>query len=153
MRLLRLAIPVALLSLVVACGSSNTTTSTPPAAAPTSAPATSSAPTGSSEPSSSSSSGSTKTLTGTLEATAFTITLKDATGADVTTLPAGTYQVKITDPSAIHNFHLTGPGGVDMTTGTVDKIVDVTWPITLVAGEYTYKCDPHPNMVKKFTVT
>jgi plastocyanin len=152
MRLLRLAIPVALLSLVVACGSSTTTT--PPAAAPTSAPATSSGPTGSSEPSSAT--GSVQVLTGLVGSAAnpeaFEITLKDATGADVTTLKAGTYQVKVKDASAIHNFHLTGTG-VEQTTGPVATLADPTWSITLTAGTYTYKCDPHPNMVKTFTVT
>jgi plastocyanin len=152
MRLLRVAIPVSFLFLATACGGSTTTTTTPPAAAPTSAsPSTASEPSSSaSGPSSSSASG--QVLTGTLEPTAFTITLKDATGADVTTLKAGTFQVKVNDPSTIHNFHLSGPGGVEFKT-TVPEKSEITWPVTLVAGTYTYECDPHPNMKKTFTVT
>jgi len=93
-----------------------------------------------------------KTLTGELEATAFTITLKDDTGALVTTLPAGTYKVMVKDPSAIHNFHLTGTGVEQKTE--VAAMVDAEWTVTFVAGTYTYICDPHPsNMKKTFTVT
>jgi plastocyanin len=147
-----LVVPIALLSLVTACGGS-TPTATPPAAAPATTSAPSGSSSSSSSPSKGSSSGATQELEGELEATAFTITLKDASGAEVNTLKAGTYQVKIKDPSAIHNFHLTGPGSIDLTTGPVDKIVDVTWPVTLVAGTYTYECDPHANMKKTFTVT
>jgi hypothetical protein len=143
MRLLRLAIPAALLSLVAACGGSSTT-STPPAAPPTSAP------TSSSEPSSSAGG---QSLTGTLGANdAFTISLVDATGAKVTTLKAGTYQVIIKDTSKIHNLHLSGPGGIDLKT-TVPEVTDVTWPVTLTAGTYTFECDPHSSMKETFTVT
>ena len=82
---------------------------------------------------------------------AYSIRLTDASGAPVTTLPAGAYQVMVTDPSAIHNFHLTGPG-VDEKT-TVPEKTDVTWTVTFAAGTYTYKCDPHRNMVGTFPVT
>jgi len=57
----------------------------------------------------------------------------------------------IKDTSAIHNFHLTGPG-VDETT-TVPEIKDVTWNVVLKAGTFTYVCDPHLNMKGTFTVT
>lgn len=149
MKLLRLAIPVALLSLVVACGSNNTTTSPPPAAAPTSAPATSSGPTSSSE---SSSSAGGQTLTGTLAPNdGFSIFLKDATGAAVTTLKAGSYTVIIKDTSTQHNLHLKGPG-VDEKT-TVPELKEITWQVTLTAGLYTFVCDPHGNMKIDITVT
>ncbi len=48
------------------------------------------------------------TLVGTV-GPGFTITLTKA-GKKVTTLPAGTYTIKVQDKSNIHNFHLTGPG-------------------------------------------
>jgi plastocyanin len=151
MRLLRHAIPVALLSLVAACGGSSTT-STPPAAPPTSASTSSSEPSSSASSEPSSSAGG-QSLTGTLGANdAFTISLVDATGAKVTTLKAGTYQVIIKDTSKIHNFHLSGPGGIDLKT-TVPEVTEVTWPVTLTAGTYTFQCDPHPNMKETFTVT
>lgn len=81
---------------------------------------------------------------------AFEITLVDDSGANVTELPAGDYTINVVDPSTIHNFHLTG-GSVDETTA-VDEVVEVTWEVTLEAGDYTFKCDPHPNMTGGFTV-
>ena len=45
----------------------------------------------------------------------------------------------------MHNFHLTG-GSVDENTEVPD-ITEVTWEVTLEAGDYTFKCDPHANMV------
>src|SRR5262249_34465825 len=85
----------------------------------------------------------------------FTITLKDVHGALVTTLPAGTYDIEVHDESASHNFHLTGPGGLDMST-TVPEITmpSVTWTLTLAPGSYHYQCDPHLGIMKgDFTVT
>jgi plastocyanin len=70
-----------------------------------------------------------------------TIKLEDASGAAVTRLDPGTYDVVVKDASDIHNFHLTGPG-VDVKTVT-EEIVDVTWTVTLVEGRYHYQCDPH----------
>lgn len=79
------------------------------------------------------------------------ITLTDESGAAVTELPAGDYTINVRDQSAIHNFHLIG-GSVDETT-TVPEIADATWEVTLEAGDYTFKCDPHPPMIGEFTVT
>jgi len=138
-RPLAFAAPMALLFLVSACGSSDT-----PAATPTTAAApTTEAPAG----------GAAGTeLTGVVgEGDAFSITLKDSTGAPVTTLKAGKYTVKVKDASKIHNFHLTGTGVEEKTT--VPEVTDVTWNVTLVAGTYTYKCDPHAKMTGSFTVT
>ncbi len=85
------------------------------------------------------------------DAEAFTIALEDSSGNPVKTLPAGDYQVKISDPATIHNFHLTGPG-VDEST-PVSGTDDVTWDVTLERGSYTFICDPHPTMVGTFKVT
>ena len=82
---------------------------------------------------------------------AFTITLTDASGEPVDTVPAGEYEVRVRDLSEIHNFHLTG-AGVDEST-TVRDTGEVVWEVTLEPGEYTYVCDPHPSMVGEFTVT
>ena len=30
---------------------------------------------------------------------------------------------------------------------TVPETTEVTWKVTLQAGTYTFKCDPHPKMV------
>lgn len=83
---------------------------------------------------------------------AFVITLTDSSGNEVTSLPAGEYEIQVADLSKIHSFHLTGPG-VEETT-TVPEVADATWTVTLQAGEYTYVCDPHPQrMLRTFTVT
>jgi plastocyanin len=82
----------------------------------------------------------------------YTITLKDAAGAAVTQLAPGTYTIVVNDQAADHNFHLIGPGGVDMTT-TVPFVGQETWTVTLVAGSYHFVCDPHADgMFGDFTV-
>jgi plastocyanin len=83
-------------------------------------------------------------LTGVVsEDTAFSITLKDASGAVVKHLDPGTYTVNVHDPATIHNFHLLGPG-VEQATSVEDR-QDVTWTVTLTDGIYTYQCDPHAS--------
>jgi plastocyanin len=73
----------------------------------------------------------------------FDISLKDASGNDVTTLTPGTYTIDVNDQADIHNFHLQGPG--------VDEATDVsgtgttTWTVTLQDGTYTFQCDPHAS--------
>jgi hypothetical protein len=120
--------PVVLLSLLAACGNSGT-------------PASGAAPAAAS------------VLTGTVgQGDAPVITLVDSAGAPVTSLKAGSYTVNVKDLSTHHNFHLTGTG-VDQKT-TVPDTKDVTWAINLVAGTYTFQCDPHAaRMVGTFTVT
>ena len=81
----------------------------------------------------------------------FTITLKSA-GKIVKKLKQGTYVVRVSDKSAIHNFHLVGPG-VAKTTG-VAFTGTATWTVKLKVGKYTYICDPHAAVMKgSFTVT
>jgi plastocyanin len=84
-------------------------------------------------------------LTGTV-GPGFTITLTTADGAPVETLSAGSYELEVEDLSSAHNFHLTGPGGVDVATdvaesGTQSFTVDVT------AGTYDFVCDPHASQM------
>ena len=77
------------------------------------------------------------TLNGTV-GPGFTITLTKG-GAKVTSLTAGKYTIVVNDKSAIHNFHLTGPG-VNKTTG-VGAIGKSTWTVTLKKGKkYQYIC-------------
>ena len=143
-RPLTLAVAVALLSLLTACGSSTPEDTTPTAAGGSSSPAAS-APAGDGG----------GVLTGVVgtegDPDAFKITLVDSAGAPVSTLKAGEYEVKIKDLSKIHNFVLTG-SGVDEKT-SVPEIEEATWKITVVAGTYTYVCGPHPQMTGSFTVT
>jgi plastocyanin len=80
------------------------------------------------------------------DADAYVITLMTEDGADVTTLPAGDYTLEINDLSSIHNFHLTGPGGVDVKS-EVGEIEDEDYDVTLEAGTYEFVCDPHASQM------
>ncbi len=99
--------------------------------------------------------GSTGTSGTTLKASVgpgFEISLKDASGADVTTLAAGTYTITVDDQADIHNFHLTGPD-VDETTD-VGGTGTTTWTVTFKAGSYHFQCDPHSSTMNgDFDVT
>ena len=81
----------------------------------------------------------------------FTITLTQG-GKKVKTLKAGSYTVKISDKSSIHNFHLKGPG-VDKKT-SVSGTGPTTWKLKLKKGTYKFVCDPHKAIMKgSFTVS
>jgi hypothetical protein len=81
----------------------------------------------------------------------FTIALTDASGAKVTHLDPGTYTLVVHDRSAIHNFHLSGPG-VDASS-TIPEVADKTFTVTLADGTYFFDCDAHPAQMKgSFTV-
>ena len=168
MRKFAAACALAALTLAAGCGSDDSGSDADPAAAPATseeAAATSSAtssaasssPASSSPASSSSASGSgaPTVLNGSVgtaaDPEAFVITLTDSSGQPVTTLPAGDYTVQVRDPAATHNFHLTG-SGVDEKTSVPD-VEDTTFDVTLVPGDYTFVCDPHPRMTGSFTVT
>ena len=67
-------------------------------------------------------------------------------------ITAGEYTLVVNDQSPEHNFHLTGPGGVDVSTD-VSAEGEETFPVTLEPGEYTYLCDPHASQMRgSFTV-
>ena len=67
-------------------------------------------------------------------------------------LTAGDYTLVVNDQSAEHNFHLTGPGDVDVST-SVGEEGEQEFEVTLEAGEYTFVCDPHASQMKgSFTV-
>ena len=82
----------------------------------------------------------------------FSILLKDGSGAAVKHLDAGTFSLTVDDRSSEHNFHLVGPGGVDVATD-VDGVGTKVFEVTLVDGKYTFFCDPHATrMTGTFTV-
>lgn len=83
----------------------------------------------------------------------FDIGLADESGARVTRVDPGTYALTVRDRSDFHNFHLFGPGGVDVATA-VEFTGEQTFTVTLVDGVYTIQCDPHQNqgMRAQFTV-
>ena len=81
----------------------------------------------------------------------FTITLKKS-GHKVSRLRHGTYKIRISDRSNIHNFHLTGPGVNKKTS--VPATGSTTWTVRLRRGTYRYVCDPHASQMKgSFRVT
>jgi hypothetical protein len=84
----------------------------------------------------------TRTLVGTVGTNdAFVISLTDG-GNAVANLDPGTWDVLVHDGSAIHNFHLIGPG-VNVATD-VSSVGDQTFTVTFQAGStYDYLCDPH----------
>lgn len=125
---------LAVLLLVAACGSpaeEDDTSSSPAAGAPT-----------------------LQAIVGTEESPdAFEISLVDEDGSPVTDLPAGEYNIEVTDQTGVHNFHLSGGDrAVEEKTGVSEKI-QTTWVVTFEPGEYRYMCDPHPSMNGQFTVT
>ena len=78
------------------------------------------------------------------------LTATDGPGFTITmskkSVPHGTYVITIKDRSAIHNFHLTGPG-VDKRT-SLGKVYTTTWKATLKKGTYKFVCDPHAAIMK-----
>jgi plastocyanin len=89
------------------------------------------------------------TLTGTV-GPGFNISLT-AGGKKVSKLKAGTYTIKISDKSNIHNFHLSGPGLNKSTS--VGGTGSQTWTLKLKKGKYHYQCDPHASFMNgNFTV-
>ena len=67
-------------------------------------------------------------------------------------ITAGDYTIAVTDQSSAHNFHLTGPGGIDVATD-VGGEGEESFDVTLEAGEYTFVCDPHASSMNgSFTV-
>src|SRR3954453_7321461 len=76
----------------------------------------------------------------------FTISLKDASGTNVSHLDPGTYTLLVHDLSAEHNFHISGPG-VNVASDIVDT-GDQTFTINLTDGVYFIDCDAHPLTMK-----
>jgi len=76
----------------------------------------------------------------------FVISVKDSNGTNVTHLDPGSYTLVVHDLSAEHNFHLAGPGGVNVATEVTDS-GDQTFTITLTDGVYNFNCDAHPTLM------
>jgi hypothetical protein len=77
----------------------------------------------------------------------FTISLDDQEGQPVTSLRPGTYWLTVDDFSAMHNFHIFGPGLNEVVT-SVPFVGTVTLKIHLRHGGYTFQCDPHPSSMR-----
>ncbi len=77
----------------------------------------------------------------------FDISIEGADG-----LSPGSYTLVVDDQSSAHNFHLTGPGGIDVATD-VGAEGQESFDVELEAGEYTFVCDPHASQMRgTFTV-
>ena len=86
-----------------------------------------------------------KTVRGTV-GPGFTIDLKLG-GEKVTTLKKGIpYRFLISDESAIHDFHLTGPG-LNRVLTTVEFTGTKSVVLTLTKGTYRFVCDPHSGVM------
>lgn len=99
------------------------------------------------------SNGDTETTTETTEAGSalkgsvgpgFDISLTTDDGSSLGTLAAGSYELEVEDQAGVHNFHLTGPGGVDVSTSVGDEGTE-SFDVELEAGTYTFVCDPHAS--------
>ena len=65
---------------------------------------------------------------------------------DQTSVAPGSYELEVEDLSDIHNFHLTGPGGVDVGTDVAAEGTE-TFTVELEAGTYSFVCDPHAGQM------
>lgn len=63
---------------------------------------------------------------------------------DQTAVTPGSYELAAEDLSDAHNFHLTGPGGVDVSTD-VAEVGTETFTVELEPGTYEFVCDPHAS--------
>jgi hypothetical protein len=82
----------------------------------------------------------------------FTISLQDGSGRAVLHLDPGAYTLTVQDLSDEHDFHLFGPGGVDVSS-TVEGQGTRTVDLVLQDGTYDFICDAHPTrMHGSFTV-
>ena len=89
---------------------------------------------------------SSTTLVGTV-GPGFSISLRDSQGNAVTRVQPGEFELEVDDRSEEHNFHLRGPGGVDVSTD-VAAVGKQTFKVTLVDGRYTFVCDPHASTMR-----
>ena len=81
----------------------------------------------------------------------FAISLSDASGAPVTHLDPGTYDIEVHDLSEMHDFHLHGPSVQQATA--VGSAENVVWTVTVTDGKYAFDCTAHPSTMNGwFTV-
>jgi plastocyanin len=91
-------------------------------------------------------------LKGEVYPVAFKIEMKNEANRKLVSVKAGTYRIKIEDPSTIHNFRLRGPS-LNRATTVAGKSESV-WTVRLKKGTYRFLCDPHAATMKgTFRVT
>ena len=83
----------------------------------------------------------------------FEISLSTPDGQSISTLAPGSYTIEVDDMASNHNFHLTGPGDVDVSTEVGGEGTE-TFQVTLEPGSYSFVCDPHSSSLNgSFEVT
>jgi len=82
--------------------------------------------------------------------TARSISLTDAQGQRVRSLPQNSYRIVVKDVSKTQNFHLVGPL-VNMKT-KVAATGTRSWVVNLRPGTYVYKSDRKTKLYRTFTV-
>jgi hypothetical protein len=75
----------------------------------------------------------------------FSIDLRQG-GRPVQTLSAGVYLITVGDRSAIHDFHLRGPG-VNKVITSVAFVGTKTIKVRLIGGLYSFRCDPDRTLM------
>jgi hypothetical protein len=81
------------------------------------------------------------------------ISLKNASGREVKSLPAGAYVIVVRDRTARQNFHLVGGGVRNLRTGRA-YVGRAVWTVNFKRGRYTYLSDALPSLLQKtFRVT
>ena len=63
---------------------------------------------------------------------------------NVARVAPGAYRFVVSDQSTMHNWHITGPGGVSKKTGLAFTGTK-RFTLTLAAGRYRIRCDAHPT--------
>ncbi len=79
------------------------------------------------------------------------LTLRNAAGAAVKSLKAGTYRLSVRDATKVDNFHLLGKS-VNKRTGVAFK-GSVTWTVRFKPGRYTVRSDADRRLRRTFKVS
>lgn len=74
----------------------------------------------------------------------FEISVTTPIGDAPETLTPGSWELQVDDKSSAHNFHLTGPGDVDVSTEVGEEGAE-TFQVELQPGTYSFVCDPHAS--------
>ena len=74
------------------------------------------------------------------------ISLRNAAGAAITRVKAGTYAIVVRDRSKVHNFHLIGRGVNKRST--LAGVGTTTWKLKLAPGTLRFYSDKAPKTVK-----
>ena len=77
----------------------------------------------------------------------FEISVTTPSGDAPETLTPGSWELQVDDKSSAHNFHLTGPGDVDVSTEVGEEGAE-TFQVELQPGTYSFVCDPHASSMK-----